>query len=428
MLISALLLVSCACNTRGIDYDTSEKEPQFPATRIIQASIVHNDDPYAALRFRVRSIIDSLFQRRPLNGAILVAQGNDIILEEYRGRIGYINGRSLINSTSAFHLASISKTFTAMATLKLCEEGKLSLQDEVAKHLKGFPVKGITVRTLLNHRSGLPNYVHYMERLGWDKKRRITNKDVLDFLIVNYNKVGIAKPDSRFDYSNTNYALLALIIEKVTGKFMGEYMKESIFVPLGMKDTYVFTLADSARSMPSYYLSGRQFAFNYLDLVYGDKNIYSTPRDLLKFDRGLKACAIVKEKYLDSAYLPYSFERPGENNYGLGWRMNIIENGKKIIYHNGWWHGNRTSFIRLLDEDVTIITLCNNDDMKVYSAKKLADLFGDYRQQKEAAPVIAKKTTSRKKATAARKKKSSSTARSKKKPPVKSNSSRTAKK
>jgi CubicO group peptidase (beta-lactamase class C family) len=306
----------------------------------------------------------------------------------------------------------------------------MNLHDEVAKHLQGFPLKGVTIRMLLNHRSGLPNYVHYMEQLGWDKNKRITNKDVLDFLKVNYQKIGIARPDSRFDYSNTNYALLALVIEKVSGKFLGDYLKETIFEPLGMKDTYLYTMADSARSMPSYYLNGKTFAFNFLDLVYGDKNIYSTPRDLLRFDRGLKTSMILKSPILDSAYMPYSFERSGKGNYGLGWRMNLIENGKKIIYHNGWWHGNRTSFIRLLEEDVTIITLCNNDDMKVYSAKRLADIFGDYRQYNDEAPVLVKRSSASKKKSIAssRKKKNSSTARKTKKAPPKSISSRTAKK
>jgi hypothetical protein len=83
---------------------------------------------------------------------------------------------------------------------------------------------------------------------------------------------------------------------------------------------------------------------------------------------------------LDSAYSGYSFEKPGQRNYGLGWRMLFIPNGKKLIYHNGWWHGNRTVFVRMLDENATIIVLSNNDYKNVYSAKRLCDLFGDYRQ------------------------------------------------
>ena len=272
-----------------------------------------------------------------------------------------------------------------MAILKLAEEGKLNIEDTVAKYLVGFPCPGVTIKTLLNHRSGLPNYVHYMEKLGWDKKKLITNKDVLDFIIQRHEEIDIGAPDRRFSYSNTNYALLALIIEQASGLFYGDYLKQTFFVPLGMKDTYVFTPADSAKSLPSFFYSGRQYAFDFLDLVYGDKNIYSTVRDLLKWDQALHSGIFFKKETLDAAYAGYSFERPGINNYGLGWRMFLLRNGKKFIYHNGWWHGNRTAFYRLLDENVTIIALSNNDSKKVYSSKKLADVFGNYFTNKEEA-------------------------------------------
>jgi CubicO group peptidase (beta-lactamase class C family) len=117
-----------------------------------------------------------------------------------------------------------------------------------------------------------------------------------------------------------------------------------------MNDTYVFSMADTARAMPSYEFNGRRIPLGYLDVVYGDKNIYSTARDLLKWDQALyPSTGFFKPATLDSAYTPYSFEKPGIKNYGLAWRMFVYPNGKKIIYHNGWWHGNRTAFYRLID-------------------------------------------------------------------------------
>ena len=326
----------------------------------------------------ISRFIDSCYRKQFINGGVLVAYRGDVLFEQYGGFGHYRHGRDTIKPSSAFHVASVSKTITAMATLKLCEEGKLKLGDDLTTFFPAFPRKGITVRSLLNHRSGLPNYVHFMERLGWNKKRKVTNADILDFLTRRHKEIAIARPDTRFNYSNTNYALLALVIEKVTGKPFQRYISESIFLPLGMKDSYIFTRADSLRSLPSYFYSGRQYAFDYLDLVYGDKNVYSTPRDLLKFDRALSTHALLSGASLDSAYQPYSFERPGQNNYGLGWRMYLLKNGKKIIYHNGWWHGNRASFMRLLDEEVAIIAVCNNDSKQVYSVRKMADLFGNY--------------------------------------------------
>ncbi len=333
----------------------------------------------------VSRFMDSAFRKSSFNGALLVAQHGEIIYENYNGFGHYRHGNDTITASSPFHLASVSKTITGMTTLHLVQQGRIRLNDEVSAYLTGFPLTGVTVKTLLNHRSGLPNYVHYMERLGWDRKIRITNKDVLDFIIARYTEIDIARPDSRFNYSNTNFALLALIIEKVTGRTYPEYLRDSVFAPIGMQHSFVYTTADSAAAMPSYFFNGRQYAFDYLDLVYGDKNIYSTPQDLLKFDRKLAEGNWISKALLDSAYTPFSFEKPGIHNYGLGWRMLLLKNGKKLIYHNGWWHGNRTAFYRLIDEDAVIIALCNNDSRMIYSTKKLADLFGNYLQTGDSA-------------------------------------------
>jgi CubicO group peptidase (beta-lactamase class C family) len=208
----------------------------------------------------------------------------------------------------------------------------------------------------------------------------VSNQDVLDFLIANYKKIPIAKANHGFSYSNTNFALLALIIEKVSGTTYPDYLKKTFFDPLGMKDSYVFTLADSARYMPSFYYNNREYRFEFLDAVYGDKNVYSTVRDLLKWDQALKNENFFKKSTLEQAYAGYSFEKPGTHNYGLGWRMYLLNNGKKLVYHNGWWHGNRTSFYRMTDENATIIALSNNDNRYVYKVKELADIFGDYLQ------------------------------------------------
>jgi CubicO group peptidase (beta-lactamase class C family) len=140
----------------------------------------------------------------------------------------------------------------------------------------------------------------------------------------------------------------------------------------------VFTIADSARFLPSYFSSGRQYAFDYLDQVYGDKNVYSTVRDMLKWDRALYAGTFFSQATLDSAFSGYSFEKPGINNYGLGWRMFSLKSGRKFVYHNGWWHGNRTAFYRMPDDGVSIIAFSNNDFTKVYSCKSIADIFGNY--------------------------------------------------
>jgi len=316
------------------------------------------------------------------NGSILVAKNGVILYEKYKGFSDPLHHRDSITAHTAFHLASISKTFTAMGTLKLWQDGKLDIHDPVAKYLTGFPYPAVTIETLLNHRSGLHNYVHFMVKPFVNKHKFLSNGDVLQYIIdhAGDRDVFTGQANRHFEYSNTNFALLALIIEKVSGLPYPEFISRTFFEPLGMTDSYVYTLADSAKATGSYYITGRPFRMEFLDLVYGDKNVYSTVRDMYKWDQALRSGSLFTKAVLDSAYAGYSFEKPGVRNYGLGWRMLLIPNGKKLIYHNGWWHGNRTVFVRCLDEDATIIALCNDDYTPVYTAKRLADLFGDYHQ------------------------------------------------
>lgn len=374
LLIIALLAGIYGCNGQAStpkDKSSDIKLPALPVSALSPIEMRH-------YKSEVANYIDSLFGRRPFNGSVLVAKNGEVIYEKYSGFRNPRVSRDSISPSTPFHLASVSKPFTAMAILKLQEEGKLNINDTVSKYLTEFPLKGVTIKSLLNHRSGIPNYVHYMERLGWDRRKHMTNKDVLDFIVVRHKDIQIGAPDRRFTYSNTNYALLALVVEKVTGQSFPDFMRLAFFEPLQMKDTYVFTMADSARFLPSYFSNGRQYAFDYLDQVYGDKNIYSTVRDMLKWDKALYAGTYFKQSTLDSAFSGYSFEKPGINNYGLGWRMFHLKSGKKFVYHNGWWHGNRTAFYRLPDDKVTIIAFTNNDFTRIYSCKNLADIFGNY--------------------------------------------------
>jgi CubicO group peptidase (beta-lactamase class C family) len=325
--------------------------------------------------------VDNFYEKnltpQHFNGAILVAKKGNIIFEKYNGYFNIHKRDSILDQHSAFHLASLSKTFTAMATLKLMEQGKLSLSDDIRKYLPTIPYQGITIFMLLTHRSALPNYIYFMEDLGWDRHKTLTNQDVIDY-IATYQPALWGKPGTHFRYCNTNYALLASIIEKASGKTYPDYMNETFFRPLQMNDTYVFTHADSARAMPSFNFKGIQERLNYLDGGYGDKNIYSTPRDLLKWDQALYNGMLFRQATLDSAFAPYSNEKPGVKNYGLGWRMNIYPNGKKIIFHTGWWHGNNTILIRLMADSSTIIVLGNKYNKCVYNCKKISNLFQPY--------------------------------------------------
>ena len=312
------------------------------------------------------------------NGGILVAKNGNIVFEAYNGN-GHLNRHDVIDSLTPFHIASVSKTFTAMAVLKLWQDGKLNIDDEYSKYFPQFNYPGVTVRSLLNHRSGLPNYLYFMETLGWNKDSLIKNEDVLNYLVTRKAELtNIATPNTHFTYCNTNYALLALLVEKQSGKRFPDFLQQTFFTPLQMKHTFLFNSLDTSKVNPSYDWRGRIIPLNFLDGVYGDKNIYTTPRDLLIWDRALTSGKIFTPQTLEQAYAPYSNEKSGIRNYGLGWRMNIYPNGKKTIYHNGWWHGNNASFVRLLPDSAVIIVVGNKYNRNIYHAKELADLFGDY--------------------------------------------------
>jgi CubicO group peptidase (beta-lactamase class C family) len=374
------LYILKTCNTSSNGSATPEIDT---SAATIRSGTTLSASEIAAYSQAAAAFYEKALDRPSFNGAFLVAKNGQIVYEKYHGYFDIRKKDSLLNEASAFHIASISKTFTGMAVLKLWELGKLRLDDDLSKYFPAFPYEGVTIKMLMNHRSGLPNYVHYFDKYKWDKRKYVTNQDVLQSL-YDY-KPGLQYPvGKRFSYCNTNYALLALIIEKVSGMSYADFLQSNFFNPLNMNDTYVFSMADTARAMPSYEYNGRKFPLEFLDLVYGDKNIYSTARDLLKWDQATyPGSGFFKAATLDSAYTPYSFEKPGIKNYGLGWRMFVYPNGKKIIYHNGWWHGNNTVMTRLMQDSATIIVLGSKRNNNIYRVKPLFEVFSHYNGKEE---------------------------------------------
>ncbi len=378
--ISCYSLVSCGNNTDSHSHSFIENQPEpitLPAPGNISAS--ERKHFFEACK----NWYDTMLAPSVFNGGIIVANKGNIVFEQYKGS-NPLGGKDSVSENTSFHIASVSKTFTATVVLKLWQDSLLNIDDEFSKYFQEFNYPGVSIRTLLNHRSGLPNYVHFIDKTNWKDSAIITNQDILNILITQKQSLeNIAKPNTHFSYCNTNYALLALLIEKVTGTTYPTYLQQNIFRPLGMNHSFVFTLADSNKASKNYDWKGREIVNNNLDYVYGDKNIYSTPKDLLTWDRALSANLICNKQVLRQAYQPYSNEKPGIKNYGLGWRMNIYPNGKKVIFHNGWWHGNNAAFIRLPDEDATIIVIGNRYTRNIYKAYQMVNIFAAYFQTLE---------------------------------------------
>jgi CubicO group peptidase (beta-lactamase class C family) len=337
------------------------------------------------LNERLTHFFDSTLLHSIFNGGILVAKNGEVVYEKYRGLIDLRKPDSITASTP-LHLASTSKTFMSIAILRLVQEKKLSLTDTITRYFPEIPFPGITVAMLLSHRSGLPNYLYFMEKGGWDKTIFATNEDVYRVLCRD-KPAGGFPANTHFSYSNTNFVLLAMLVEKITGQTYPDYMQQKFFRPLQMNDTYVFTLKDTSTATRSFTTGGKLWDYDFLDGTYGDKNIFSTPRDLLKWDQALYTDQLIRPSLLDSAYTPQSNERRSMHNYGLGWRLEMLPNGKKIIYHFGKWHGFNAAFARLTDEKATIIILGNRFTHMIYNtAHKSYGFFGDYGQKMEMDP------------------------------------------
>jgi CubicO group peptidase (beta-lactamase class C family) len=328
----------------------------------------------------------NVWENGNLSGGFLVAKGDSIIFEKYRG-FGKEKNQMPIEKNTPLHVASVSKTMTAMAVLKLIEAEKMKLDDPITKYFPKFPYPKVTVFTLLTQRSGLPKYEYFIEKIDPEpeelSKRFLTNQDILN-LLIRYKPDLARETNTGFMYCNTNFALLALLIEKVTKTPFPEAMQEILFRPLKMEHTFIFQEKDTMNVAQSFYYNGnRAFPFEKIDAVYGDKNVYTTPRDLLHFSEALFAKNFLKADLYSKIFEPYSNEKSGINNYGFGFRMKIFDNGEKLTYHNGWWHGSNAVFVHLLKSKVTIIAIGNKYSRRLYSALSLSGLFENFPEEKE---------------------------------------------
>lgn len=323
--------------------------------------------------------------RQGFNGNVLVAQKGVVLYKNCFG-LGHFerSERDTLVEDSKFQLASLSKTFTAVATLKLIESGKLSLDDTIQKFYPDFPYHGITIRELLSHRSGLPNYAYAFDdsmKVNFYKKEKPypTNAVIMHwFATVTPTPKKYNIPGRGFSYSNTNYMVLASIIEKATGQSYEAFIKKNIFDPLGMHQTFVATTKNDSLNYhrTAGYQWNRRIPKDYYDDVVGDKGIYSTIGDLFRWYRALNGDCLLSRKTLAEAFVPRSFERKGAKNYGYGFRMMLNGfNQPEYIYHSGWWKGYNTMFWFSPKDEYVIIMLGNRYNKTVYRVKELVDVL-----------------------------------------------------
>lgn len=322
---------------------------------------------------RIDAYMNNLHKKSGFNGNVLIAKKGKVIYQNTFGWADYLHKDSL-KITSKFELASVSKPMTALCVLQLIDAGKVGLDQLVSELFTGFPYEGVTVKQLLTHRSGLPNYVYFVDKIWPDRKKGMSNMDAIN-LLIEHKPARYGKPDGRFHYNNSNYMILGAIIEKVSGQDFDTYMQEHVFKPAGMKNTAALSRAKYDK-IPTDVIGHdrvwrRSVVQDYLDGPLGDKGIYSTVQDMYLLDRALKEGRLLKNELLDSAYVARSDAKRGVFSYGYGWRT-FKSGNNQIVYHTGWWHGFKNLYVRDLTNDVTIVLLSN---MVNGSLNQLDDLY-----------------------------------------------------
>jgi CubicO group peptidase (beta-lactamase class C family) len=320
---------------------------------------------------KLDNLFSAIYQSGQFSGNVLVAEDGKVI---YRKSFGLADQEKQLplNDETSFLMASVSKQFTAAGIVLLKVAGKLRYEDEMVKYLPELPYPGVTIRQMLNHISGLPDYDPLM-REHWDKDKYATNDDMIKML-VRYHPPALFPPGQKYMYSNTGYALLATIIERVSELSFTEYMESRVFKPLGMTRTIIYTRRARPRTvlnsavgyvyednaarfvLPEAHPTWKQTMWE--DGIYGEDGVNSTTGDLLKWDQAVFHGAFIPSAEWAEALTP---GKPGEgaSDYGFGWHI-INPNGKgRIAYHSGGWPGFATYNEQHLDKNQTIIVLRN---------------------------------------------------------------------
>ncbi len=335
-----------------------------------------------------------------LNGVMLIAVRDTVLVEHAYGELCLtgvpprraIHDNNRITKTTLFDLASISKQFTAVAVLQLCEQGKINLNDTITKYFPNLPYRGVTIKHLLTHTSGIPEYFKFKYTV-YDSSAFIDNQQLMN--VLEKQKYAKTFPTgAKFEYVNTNYAILASLVELVSEMPFEEYVHKNIFKPAGMKNTYFFTEIVGidakqgrkyAKVSPKTVTVGvlplpmgavtdepvarghkrtSEFAkYDRLNGVLGDKGVYSNVEDMLCWVNAF----FIDYKILPKEWVDLASQRENQLNngvlpqsiYGFGYRIEESPEHGKLVYHGGLWNGFQNMFLYRPSDNVVIIFLSN---------------------------------------------------------------------
>jgi len=341
---------------------TPAEKPSQPLSQV-STNEINRLFAEASKEFKNQALVSELnLLCENLNGSVLLAFGKEVFYKKEVGfkRLANKTPQNSIDSETLFELASISKQFTAAAILKLMEEKKLTLTDDVTKYLTQFPYKNITIKHLLTHTSGLPEYMDFPEK-DFNQNEALSNSKLESYIERVKPKV-LFQSGMRFKYINTNYALLALIVEKITQNSFEQYVRKEIFTPAGLQFSCFATELHTKTNYCKGHLADKsERPFHFQNGVLGDKGIYSNVDDLYRWVKAyLIDYKIVSQEIVAQATQPQNKLYRGEpaELYGYGLRIEDDVNGY-LIYHGGLWRGFQNNMVYRPKDQYIFIVLSN---------------------------------------------------------------------
>jgi CubicO group peptidase (beta-lactamase class C family) len=348
---------------------------------------------------KIAAIFSPITDKKSPGVAVLVRTNDRTVFERGYG-VRDLRTRAAIDAQTNFRLASCTKQFTAMAILLLVHDGELRYEDTLTDVFPDFPAYGktITIRSLLNHTSGLQDYESLMEeqerQLGprWNEQNQIQDAEVLD-LLKHQSKTKFP-PGTQWAYSNSGYVVLGLVVAKISGKTFGEFLRERIFVPLKMEQTLAYEKGKNEVAARAYGHTKEARGWKETDrsstsATLGDGGVYSSLADLAKWDAALAHHTLLDEHEMEPALTsvkltdgsqpkwPAGSDRPEGTpvSYGFGWFLDPYR-GHARMWHYGDTMGFHTYIQRFDNYNLTIIVLCNRTDLDPEKlASQIADLF-----------------------------------------------------
>lgn len=322
----------------------------------------------------IDSIVAHKQQYGNYSGCVMIIQHDQEIYNSCGGYIS-VENKLPLTDTTLFDLASVSKQFTAMAVMLAVQKGKLRYDNTIQDFYPDFPYKHITIENLLTHTSGLPDYMALFEE-HWDTTKIAINADVIQ-LLTSYKPKASFKPNKQYEYSNTGYAILASILEKVEGDTYANILEKEIFRPLGMERSFAINPNNMNRLMAADIAQGHEYQtdqksfalarnlpknsmYIYLGGIVGDGGVYCSAADLSLWDNAIRNYTLLDKAAFAPATTPYQ-TRKELSQYGYGWELTNETGYEQLISHSGNWAGSTHLIVHFVDKQISIIGLSNNE-------------------------------------------------------------------